>query len=288
MFEEFKSCGYVGCFLTLTYNDGSVPRVWDKDTGCSYLSVCKKHPQNAIKRFRTAYKRKYGKDVPFRYFLTSEYGPRTCRPHYHMIVFGLLRVDLLQFIQDWQSRYGFVHAKDVKGTCVKVARYVAKYCSKGVFENPHVASGIVLPTFHLMSKGVGRSFVQSSRTNPFFFWKPARKYADVSRKIYSDDYLDFVGFRLRYLLDGYSYHFPRYFKTKIYGSQNDLSRQVEAYVFRERMRVLDEELAKIQADRHCSLSEAYHFMACRDSVESRQREENARLSLERFYDKSKL
>lgn len=289
MTEEFRSCGYVGCFVTLTYNEDSVPRIYDKDTGCCYLSVCKKHPQSAIKRFRTSYKRLNGKDAPFKYFLTSEYGPRTCRPHYHAIFFGMTKRDLLPLLNDWRERYGYIVAKDVNRTHSAVAKYVAKYCSKGVFECPYVEQGFAMPTFRLMSKGLGSSYVKRQDVRKaFIYWPKEDKWQDREKGIYSDKYLDFVGFRLRVLVDNFSYGMPRYYKTKLYGTQNDLSRQVSDYVFRENMRLLDEKCAKVQADRHCSYSEALHIVGLQEDSDREQRERDTKEKFERFYNKSKL
>lgn len=286
--EEIKSCGYKAVFVTFTYNNEHVPRVWDKETGCCYLSVCKRHPQNAIKRFRTAYKRKFGKDAPLRYFLTSEYGPRTCRPHYHAIFFGLTKEDLLPLLTDWSERYGYVKADNVTGKPQAVAKYVSKYCSKGVFECPYIKQGFVAPTFHLMSKGIGRNFVEVDAVRRYYIWPPERKFKDGDRLHYTDEYLDFIGFRLRMSLDGFDYAFPRYYKTKLYGSGNTLSRQVEDYVFRTNMQLLDDKCAKLQAERCCSYREAFYLVTRSSRDEMERREEEAKSLLERFYNKSKL
>lgn len=124
------------CFVTLTYNNDSVPYLILE--GKKYLCVSKKDVKDWIKRFRTNYERKTGiKGV--RYFLCSEYGPRTHRPHYHAIFFGLDSKDMEIALNDWRSRFGFVLAKDVKRSPKDIecsARYLSKYASKGVFENP--------------------------------------------------------------------------------------------------------------------------------------------------------
>lgn len=289
--EEFRSVGYVGVFVTLTYRNESVPTVYDKETGAAYYSVCKKHVQNAIKRFRTSYFRANGKSAVFRYFVTSEYGPRTCRPHYHAIFFGLRKADVLPFLEDWFDRYGFYKADDVKGDPNAVGRYVAKYCSKGVFECPYVAAGFVAPTFHLMSKGLGRSFVERPDVIRYYCcWTPSRKYKykDGAKVVYSDEFLNFVGFELRCHVSGILYSMPRYYRAKLYGSQTDLSRQVADYVFRRNCDILDNECRKVQAERHCSYGEALYHINCEKDREMAFREKTAKCSFERFLDRSKL
>lgn len=79
------------------------------------MTVWKKDVKDWIKRFRTNYERLTGR-TGVRYFLCSEYGPKTKRPHYHAIFFGLDKKDLALAINDWSSRFGFVCAKDVPCT----------------------------------------------------------------------------------------------------------------------------------------------------------------------------
>lgn len=124
-------------FLTLTYSNENVP--YFMRDGVKYLTVWKKDVKDWIKRFRTNYDRATGiKGI--RYFLCSEYGPKTHRPHYHAIFFNLSRVDMKIALADWSERFGFVMAKDIDFSDTKSlmnsARYLSKYCTKGVFESP--------------------------------------------------------------------------------------------------------------------------------------------------------
>lgn len=61
------------CFLTLTYDDQSVPGDY---------SVSLPHWQAFMRRLR----KRVG--VPVRFFACGEYGERTLRPHYHALLFG--------------------------------------------------------------------------------------------------------------------------------------------------------------------------------------------------------
>lgn len=60
------------CFLTLTYNDESLPSIY----------VVKEEFQKFLKRLRKHIKR------PIRYMVSHEYGSKTFRPHHHCIIFG--------------------------------------------------------------------------------------------------------------------------------------------------------------------------------------------------------
>ena len=74
-------------FVTLTYDDEHMP----KDG-----SLCKKHLQQFIRRLRKAlYPRK------IRYYAVGEYGDKSWRPHYHLIVFGLSPDETSD--RDWET-----------------------------------------------------------------------------------------------------------------------------------------------------------------------------------------
>lgn len=294
MNEELRAYGYVATFVTFTYNNDSVPKVVDKETGSIYLSVNKKHIQNALKRFRTGYKRSNGDNLDFSYFLTSEYGPRTLRPHYHAIFFGVHKETLMPLLDDWRSRYGFVKVDNIRidGNQSAVAKYVGKYCSKGVFENPLVEQGFVMPTFHLMSKGLGKAYLEDKAVQRYFHWPKERKYRvyDLVNPVYSDEFIEFVATGLRMYMDNniFGYALPRYYKTKLYGTQNNLSLQVADYLFARNDELYRKQLESIQADRHCDAHKATYYLVMRQSAELAQREADAKKSLERFYNKSRL
>lgn len=60
-------------FLTLTYNDFF-----------SDGKLHKNHVRNFIKKLRSLYR-----GIKFKYFLCGEYGEKTNRPHYHLLLFGI-------------------------------------------------------------------------------------------------------------------------------------------------------------------------------------------------------
>ena len=76
----------------------------------------------------------------FSYFLTSEYGPRTLRPHYHGVLFGVNEDEVRFMFEDWKAHFGKVTFENVRNTDKhdKTAGlgYVAKYCTKGFYEHP--------------------------------------------------------------------------------------------------------------------------------------------------------
>lgn len=73
------------CFLTLTYDQESVPRSYDSHNKLHY-SLKKIDLQLFIKRYRRYLE--YNKLGDIRYYAVGEYGSKTYRPHYHAIIFG--------------------------------------------------------------------------------------------------------------------------------------------------------------------------------------------------------
>ena len=280
--SEFRHYGS-GIFFTLTYSNDHVPTRIHLDTGEFFFSVCKRHVQNLLKRLRTSYFRMYGVKADIKYFITSEYGPRTFRPHYHGIIFGISLQDFtLLALRDWRRRYGFFSARVVSGNnCLKSARYVAKYCSKGCFECPYVSKGLVDKTFHLVSKGLGMSYVNSMRD--FHLCK------DLPHNLFSRlNYHKFVGDRCFVLMDNFKYSMPKYYKIKIYGQKTYLSRKVADYLRQKYELLLDEKLRQLQSSRHCSLGEAYYIHNMQDDSQRLYANQNAREALARYYSKSML
>lgn len=124
-------------FITLTYSEDNCP-----------LGLCKKDLQKFHKRLR-----KYFKNRKFKYFSCGEYGPTTCRPHYHGIYFGLHVIDKPIIEEKWGK--GFVTVSNVND---KRIRYVTSYVLKkyGKKENlkNYEEQGIENP-FQLCSQGLG-------------------------------------------------------------------------------------------------------------------------------------
>lgn len=108
-------------------------------------SLHREHVRLWIKNCRVAYKRLFGKDLSFTYAGVGEYGPRTCRPHYHFCVFGIDRFTAFWMAERWKREFGFYVLKQVKAVNKDgtpgfdiASKYVGKYISKGVFECPSV------------------------------------------------------------------------------------------------------------------------------------------------------
>lgn len=209
--EELK-CWSKASFVTLTYSDSNLPQIFNQSTGETHGTLVKKHFQDWLKRYRQSYFRKNHKKAEFKYYLCGEYGPRTFRPHAHVIFFGLDRLDLNDAIYDWQTKYGFADYETIDLTSVKslanTGRYIGKYASKGVYDNPLIELGLVLPTFRLMSKGLGLSYVEKNK------------------KYHLSGDIDQITDKCHYSLQSVRYSLPRYYKNKIYGEKSRLSYKI--------------------------------------------------------------
>ena len=205
-------------FFTLTYNNDTVPYRVDSETGEYYLTVYKKDVQDWIKRFRTNYERRTGQKCSMRYFLTSEYGPNTQRPHYHLLLFTNFGIEEVSYAKrDWEENFGFTVLKQCD-TMRGVSRYVTKYCSKGVYENPLVKENKVDKTFHLISKFIGANVIEGLKRA--WYQKLNSVYSHEERKGdfhgFNRDYIDFIIDHGKKYSDGqYVYTMPRYWSDNI-------------------------------------------------------------------------
>lgn len=112
--------------------------------GCYELqftpSLNRRDVQLWLKSARVAYEREHGFKLPkFKYMAVGEYGPNTCRPHYHIAFFGLTQKQALWLCSRWT--YGYTLCKDVAAVnedgspgFVIASKYISKYISKGKFD----------------------------------------------------------------------------------------------------------------------------------------------------------
>lgn len=183
--EERKSTS--SYFVTLTYDD------LIRNT---YGNVDREDCQKFMKRLR------YYCKIKFKYYLVSEYGSKTFRPHYHALLFFRDCIDqdtVTDYIQkSWQC--GFIQVGKAESASI---HYVTKY----IIRKSINIDGL-LPTFTLMSKGIGIDYV-----------KEKEGYHNVRNA-----YVVHEG--------GLKGVMPRYYKDKIY-SETEKRLIAEANIYRE-------------------------------------------------------
>lgn len=202
-------------FVTLTYNDDSLPfaRGTSFDGECKVVPcVSKRDIQLFFKRLRSRFESQFGVSR-LRYFLVSEYGPTTLRPHYHAILFNLPSYtagdkrslfDTSEIIaEEWNL--GFVKCDDVNPARIG---YITKYLSC-VTDLP---SEYVRP-FRLMSRrpAIGATYLDRDYLVNWHKRKLATYIPDgkfkirmpryYRRRIFDEDELDLIRQRAQYYRD---------------------------------------------------------------------------------------
>lgn len=190
-------------FITLTYDQEHLPK------NGSLV------PNDLTKFFKRLRKR-IG-DRKIKYFACGDYGGKFDRPHYHILLFGLdyLSMDDRQIIKDcwtlcdWdmlgKSPFGDVTPQSI--------RYVCKYIEDKVIGKESIYAydkNDILPTYAVMSKGIGRSYAQEN-------------YEKIFKELQCD-------------VNGRTYPVPRYYRKILELPKDDLldygkdreSKQVES------------------------------------------------------------
>jgi len=165
-------------FVTLTYADPHL--VW----ASGQPQLHRPHVQLFLKRVRKA-------GYELRYYGVGEYGSKTFRPHYHLLLFGDVPEDVIR--EKWT--YGMVHIGNVTEQSVM-------YClSYMINKNDWRHSKNRVRTFNMMSKGIGKNYLDIPGM---------KEWHKSGRKNYCD-------------MNGVKRHLPRYYKNKIF-SKVDLVR----------------------------------------------------------------
>jgi hypothetical protein len=171
-------------FLTLTYNTETVPIT---DNG--FMSLDKTDLQKFFKRLR----KWHGKNTtPLKYYAVGEYGGKTKRPHYHIVIFN---ADLNHFERSWSldlKPLGQIHIGTITEASIG---YTLKYICKDS-QIPLHKNDDRQKEFALMSKGLGSNYL----TEKMVQWHKN----NLENRVYIP------------LKDGKKAPMPRYYKQKMY------------------------------------------------------------------------
>lgn len=180
-------------FITLTYDDLYIPI--DENNN---FTVSKKDVQLFMKRLR-----KKIQPYKVRYFVVSEYGGLTKRPHYHMILFNFPHKEF--FVNDvvctsWKN--GFVSVAKVNPARIA---YVTKYCMQ--FDS---LPEYLKPNFMLCSRrpAIGSNYLSEN----------VKKY----HREKLDSSVSYNGFKFR---------MPRYYQDKIFDDDAKLLLKIKGHVY---------------------------------------------------------
>lgn len=115
------------------------------------FSKSRSHSIKFIRKFFERYRKRYG--CSFKHYLTSEYGEKRGRLHFHMISFGML-CDVKELRKLWG--YGRVDMSILQGP--KGCTYVAGYINKGVKQSKLYFIDNEKKGFRCVSPGIGLSY----------------------------------------------------------------------------------------------------------------------------------
>lgn len=135
-------------------------------------SLCREDVKQWFKKSRILFKRKYGYSPKFKYLLIGEYGKSGKRPHYHALLFGVDKLTYEYLANRWRSEFGSCDVEPVRprgndslsAAQEKVSRYIAKYMSKGVFEEEFVKCGYVQKPRRQSSLNIGTETLEDLRS----------------------------------------------------------------------------------------------------------------------------
>ena len=130
--KESEKSSYA-LFCTLTYDNDHIPIKVSENK--PYFVFDKKQVQDYLKRCRYFFE-KIG--VYFRYFLVSEYGERSHRPHYHMLAFvrNDNEVRLLPQVKKILADEWHFGMYNIQPVSLANIHYCTKYCLKGLIKRP--------------------------------------------------------------------------------------------------------------------------------------------------------
>lgn len=214
LMQEFKNSAN-GYFLTLTYDTDSVPI-----TKNGFMELNKRDLQLFFKRLRKAHnKSDRGLGQRIKYYAVGEYGTKSRRPHYHIIIFNVDLAVLLgekyanavgsvfkldgkkEFVcKQWINQQTFKPIGHITIGQISEASvgYTMKYVSKPSQVPLHRNDDRQIE-FSLMSKGIGISYL----TKAMQLWH----LNDLENRMYCN------------LAGGKKIAMPRYYKNKIYSEE---------------------------------------------------------------------
>lgn len=160
-------------FCTLTYDDEHIPYIVNPDTGEMLQTLKPIHFTNFIKTLRRQIEYHYPDNGLIRFFGCGEYGSKTERPHFHIIIFGFEPPDKRLYRTTFNGnklynsdflekcwKYGFINFGSVT---FESAAYVARYVTKkitGEMADEHYQGRC--PEFVRMSRrpGIGKKWLE--------------------------------------------------------------------------------------------------------------------------------
>lgn len=130
-YKYYRKIGGACYFITLTYDDEHLPHFIAPD-GTQQACFNKTHIHNFIKYLRIWLSRHGYMSNGIKYFICSEYGKNTKRPHYHGLLFFPYHVPNFHHLMEKVWKHGFIICSKQGWEILSVSgiRYVSKYIAK--------------------------------------------------------------------------------------------------------------------------------------------------------------
>lgn len=167
--HEIQTSGYIASFVSLTYRDEELPRLFPEGSavvGRYFGSVppaygstlSRKDISQFCDKLQKRFHRKFGKKR-LKYIAVGEYGDDGHRPHYHLIVVGLPCSERSMVYDAWSK--GRVDVEPVGNGAI---RYCLEYIDKQVFgaDSLYEYYGDFEPPFAHFSKGIGADWIENN------------------------------------------------------------------------------------------------------------------------------
>lgn len=167
-------------FMTLTYSDDYVPYIVDSESGEMLQTLKPEHMTLFIKKLRRSVEYHYPNNSKLRFYLCGEYGDKTERPHYHIILFGFEPSDKVLYKTTFRGDklynseflskcwpYGFINFGAVTfESAAYCARYVCKKITGDMSEEYYRGR---CPEFVRMSNrpGIGASWLKKYKSDVY-------------------------------------------------------------------------------------------------------------------------
>lgn len=225
--KRWRACGdsslQTGFFFTLTYNDLHLPYNNFKPyhdfsiqkLGYNIPSLRFSDVNDALHYIRK-WASRHGFPTDYSYLWCGEYGSHTNRPHYHAMIFGMPKEVARKLTSYWESKYGFVMRKEFplhdKDSC-NVSRYIAKYATKGCFDDPYSLQGFRPKGRIFTSHYFGTNYLSAVKLQSILNPPNIKKFN--ASGAYSEEYLKHLFNHLNYSINGYKYQIPDTLVEKI-------------------------------------------------------------------------
>lgn len=227
--EEFRKRPMM-TFFTLTYAPETLPmngfEVIDEETGEISQSEVQTLRRSDVSKWLKLFKQKYAKrgtPLDFSYMIKGEYGPKTQRPHYHGLIFGLDDDKINELMWRWKTEFGFVCFKKIPSLMSDVEK-VTRYCAKYMLKNEDwniIPQGAEKPRvmtsqfYGMPEEKRWNGMVKYYQAQDVMEYDPNNPKFETKRDMYK--VVDEIIRRRKYRLgNGKEFKLPNYYKRKIF------------------------------------------------------------------------